>query len=187
MTDKHDAESQPSIDDTPPDTPTHSSQTKTLGVPALEDYLHFLPGQGVVDSPPWPGRTYMIRHRASDRILARDHGRLELKEPADLPATCAWRWTCAENDGGWLGFYEPSSGAYLGRDNRGGFRASTTSHSGESCLDVRAHPDGGCQIMFIHWWTRMRMVANVMTGVMAEVAGSVNAGLEASLWDFVQV
>ena len=110
-----DAEFQQSNDPSLADTPTHTSDT--VSDPGLEG--HFSVTQGM-ESVPWPGRTYMIRNRATDCILAREHGHLALKEAADL-ATCGWRWACVEHHEGWLGFRETSSGVYLGRDNQGGF------------------------------------------------------------------
>ena len=181
---KLDTESQQSNDyGTLLDTPTNT--TDAAPGPGLEGQFSVEQGIGSV---PWPGRTYMIRNRASDGILAREHGRLVLKEAADL-ATCGWHWTCAENNGGWLGFRETSSGAYLGRDNGGGFRASATEHNGWELFDVRGHPDGGYQLLSIRWWSRMRMAADMRTQAVVEIAlsGDGDERVAAALWDFVQV
>jgi hypothetical protein len=176
-----DTESQQSNDHTLLDTPTNTTDT----VPGPGHEVQFAVEQGI-ECVPWPDRTYMIRNRASDWVLAREHGRLVLKGIADL-ATCGWHWTCVEKNNGWFGFRETSSGAYLGRDGRGGFIASATRHEGWEYFDVRRHPDGGYQLLSIRWWERMRMVADMRTQGVVEIAGSGNEGVAATLWDFVQV
>lgn len=175
-----DTKSQQSDDRTLPDTPTNTTDT----VPGPGHEVQFSVEQGI-ESVPWPDRTYMIRHRASDRVLAREQGCLVLKKIADL-ATCGWHWTCVEKHSGWLGFRETSSGVYLGRDDHGGFIASATKHEGWECFDVRRHPDGGYQLLSIHWWHRMRMAVDMRTQGVIEVSGSGN-DVAATLWDFVQV
>ncbi len=174
-------ESKQSNGRTPLDTPTHTSDT--VFSQGLED--RFAVEQDI-ESPPWPGRTYMIRNRATDKVLAREYGRLVLKAPADL-ATCGWHWTCVEGIGGWLGFQETISGVYLGRDNRGGFRALATQHKDWEFFDARRHPDGGYQLLSLHWLSRMRMAVDMRTQGVVETALSGDDGDVSSLWDFVQV
>jgi len=176
-----DAESQQSNDPSLADTPTHTSDT--VLDPGFEG--RFSVEQGM-ESVPWPGRTYMIRSRASDRILAREHGHLVLKEAADL-ATCGWHWACVEHHEGWLGFRETSSGVYLGRDNHGGFRAWATEHNGWEQFDARRHPDGGYQLLSIIWWDRKRMAADRETQRVVELAESGDKVGAAARWDFAQV
>lgn len=164
--------------DTHLNTPTHTTSVE----PTLQPTTRSLAGYGL-ESVPWPGSTFMIRHRASDKILAREKGVLVLKDAGDL-AFCGWRWTCVENDGGWLGFYETSSGVYLGRDGYGGIRASAPVHKSWEALDVRRHPSGGYQILSIHWWTRRRMAVDMKTGTIVEIDGREDKDVEATLWDF---
>lgn len=179
----HDIESQRRKDytDTLAGTPTHTMDT--LPGPGLEG--QFSVEQGI-ESVPWPGRTYLIRHRTSDKVLAREYGCLVLKEAADLE-TCGWHWACIENRDGWLGFRETISGVYLGHDNQGGFRATAPEHKGWEFFDARKHPDGGYQLLSIHWWCRRRMAADMRTQGVVEIAASGDECLEATLWDFVQV
>ncbi len=173
-----DTESQQRDDHALLDTPTHTTDT----VPELG-----LEGQvSAIECVPWPGRAYMIRHRASDWVLARENGRLVLKRAMDL-AGCGWHWACVENEDGWLGFRETSSGVYLGRDDRGGFRAAATEHRTRQCFDLRGHPEGGYQLLSIRWWTRMRMAADVTTQNVVEISGSGDESVEAALWDFVKI
>lgn len=178
---ERDTESQQSNEHTPLGTPTHT--TDTVPGPGLEG--QFSVEQGI-ESDPWPGRTFMIRNRASDRVLAREHGRLVLKRIADL-AVCGWHWACTEKKGGWLGFRETSSGVYLGRDNQGGFRASAIEHKAWEAFNVRRHPDGGHQLLSIDWWSQMRMAEDMKTHRVVEIEGSGDEGGVAALWDFVQV
>src|SRR5690554_4415016 len=175
------AESQQSNDPSLADTPTHTSDT--VPEPGLEG--HYSVEQGM-ESVPWPGRTYMIRNRASDRILAREDGILVLKEATDL-GTCGWRWACIEHREGWLGFRETSSGVYLGRDNYGNFQASATEHKGWEQFDARRHPDGGYQLLSMIWWKRKRMAADIENKYVVEVAGSGDEVGVAAQWDFIQV
>jgi len=181
MTIELDAESQPSNDHTVADTPTHTSDT----VPGPKPEGNFSVEQGI-ESVPWPGRTFMIRTRTSDRILAREGGNLVLKEAAEL-APCGWRWTCVEHPEGWLGFRETSSGVYLGRDNQGGFRARATHHKAWELFDARRHPDGGYQLLSNHWWNRQRMAVDMETQRVVEIAGPGDTVGAAARWDFVQI
>ncbi|KAK4139189.1 uncharacterized protein C8A04DRAFT_16080, partial [Dichotomopilus funicola] len=80
-------------------------------------------------SVPWPGRTFMIRNRASNRILAREDGNLVLKEVAEL-APCGWLWACVEHPEGRCPNWSRGNQTILGRDNQGGFRAGATEHKG---------------------------------------------------------
>lgn len=128
----------------------------------------------------------MIRNRASDQILARENGNLVLKGIAEL-APCGWRWTCVEHPEGWFGFRETSSGTYLGRDNQGGFRARATEHKGREQFDARRHPDGGYQLLSIHWWNRQRMAVDMKTQRIVEITGLGDTVEAAARWDFVQI
>jgi hypothetical protein len=177
-----DAESQPSNDHTAADTPTHTSDT-TIHCPGPKGNFSVEPG---IESVPWPHRTFIIRNRASDRILAREGGNLVLKEAAEL-APCGWRWTCVEHPQGWFGFRETSSGTYLGRDNQGGFRAWATQQKGWEQFDVRRHPDGGYQLLSINWWNRQRMAVDMKTHRVVEIAGPGDTVGAVARWDFVQV
>ncbi len=176
-----DAESQPSNDHTVANTPTHTSNTihgpGPKGNFSMEQYM---------ESVPWPGRTFMIRNRASDQILARENGNLVLKGIAEL-APCGWRWACVEHPEGWFGFRETSSGTYLGRDNQGGFRARATEHKGREQFDARRHPDGGYQLLSIHWWNRQRMAVDMKTQRVVEITGLGDTAEAAARWDFVQI
>ena len=177
-----DAESQPSNDHTIADTPTHTSDT----VPGSGPEGNFSVEQGM-ESVPWPDRTFMIRNRESDQILARENGNLVLKEIAEL-APCGWRWTCVEHPEGWFGFRETSSGTYLGRDNRGGFRACATEHKGWEYFDARGHPDGGYQLLSVKGgWDRQRMAVDMQTKRVVEIAGLGDTVGAAARWDFVQI
>ena len=138
-----------------------------------------------IDSVPWPGRTYMIRNRASDGVLARENGSLVVKRGMDL-TSCGWHWACVENEDGWLGFRETSSGVYLGRDDRGGFKASASEHRTPQLFDLRRHPGGGYQMLSIRWWTRLRMAVDVKSRNLVEISGSGEI-VETALWDFVDI
>jgi hypothetical protein len=163
------------------DTPTHS--TDTLPSPGLESQFSV---EGDIESVPWPGRIYEIRHQTLGKVLAREYGCLVLKESWEL-GTCGWHWACMEHSEGWLGFRETISGVYLGRDNRGGFRATAPNHNGWEFFDVRKYPDGGYQLLSIHWASRMRMAVDITTQGIVEIAGSGDGCVEDTLWDFVQV
>ena len=160
------------------DTPTHT--TDTVPEPGFEGPVP------AIECVPWPGRTYMIRNRASDGVLAREGGRLVLKRAMDLTG-CGWHWACVEREDGWLGFRETSSGVYLGRDDRGGFRASATEHRARQLFDLRRHPEGGYQLLSICWWARLRMAVDMKTQNLVEISGSRSESVEAALWDFVRI
>ncbi|KAK3904252.1 hypothetical protein C8A05DRAFT_31984 [Staphylotrichum tortipilum] len=177
------------------DTITHSTEYPDgdgddSGKWSPPNHFPFPPGSSNGECVPWPGRTYVIRNRATDAVLAREHGQLVLKTEAaasDL-LTCGWRWLCVCNGDGWLGFRETVSGVYLGRDNRGGFRAAAQEHRGWECFDARRHPQGGYQLLGICWWSRRRMEADLETGRVVEVCGGWEEGVgEAGLWDFERV
>ena len=173
-------ESQPSNDQAFTGTPTHSSDT----VPNPGFKSNFSVEQGM-ETVPWPGRTYRIRNRGSDQILAREMGKLVLKKEEDLDR-CGWRWTCIEREG-WFGFFETSSGVYLGRDNKGSFQALVIEHREWEQFDARRHPDGGYQLLSFRGGSRKRMAADIETQRVVELAGSGDEVGAAARWGFVEV
>lgn len=58
-------------------------RTRLIPYPAPGPEGNFSVEQGI-ESVPWPHRTFMIRNRASGRILARKGSNLVLKELAEL-------------------------------------------------------------------------------------------------------
>ena len=75
----------------------------------------------------------------------------------------------------------------MGRDNQGGFRAWATKHTGWEQFDARRHPDGGYQLLSIHWWNRSRMAVDMKTQRVVEIAGPGDTLGAAARWDFVQI
>ncbi|KUI55495.1 hypothetical protein VP1G_10753 [Cytospora mali] len=101
------------------------------------------------DAVPWPGKTYKIRHRASQRLIILEEGRLKLKHPGNIKAVGGWNWVCAEQNG-WLGFRSPVSATYMGHDKRGNIWSTWQHHEIQESFCVRRHPAGGYIILVKH-------------------------------------
>ncbi|RYP48324.1 hypothetical protein DL768_005780 [Monosporascus sp. mg162] len=92
-----------------------------------------------MEAVPWPGKSYMIRHKASGRAIMLANGKVRL-DHLNSECHCTARWTCSERDG-WLGFRNPVSGTYLGIGTSSSKGTIEVVDQGDIC--VRKHPDGG--------------------------------------------
>ncbi|KAK0716725.1 hypothetical protein B0T21DRAFT_339706 [Apiosordaria backusii] len=73
-----------------------------------------IPEFAVQDAFPVPGYTYIIYDRATGYLLSLYRGKVTTRSHAELTPDCAtWHWQCDDNNG-WLGFVQESSGRYLG-------------------------------------------------------------------------
>ncbi|KAI0850486.1 hypothetical protein F5Y00DRAFT_31432 [Daldinia vernicosa] len=157
-------------------TPTHTTAPPNLAaLPAP------FSTDGGIGSAPEAGGTYMIRHVDTGRAITLCSGELLVR--ADAGTDGGWRWHCSESEDGWLSFRETVSGAYLGRDGRGGFWAKVLVPKGWERLLIRPREDGGCNIFAIDWWTLMALTTNDTDGKLFET----NTVTKASRWEFVRV
>ncbi|KAI4870248.1 hypothetical protein F4820DRAFT_288678 [Hypoxylon rubiginosum] len=139
---------------------------------------------GGVGTAPEAGGTYMIRDLDSGRALTLEGGQLSLKREAGTNG--GWRWECAEDAEGWLGFREAVSYRYLGRDNRGGFCARAGKFAAWERFCLRPLKEGGFQLMGIQWWTFKRMGIAEGKGD-GESLVEVGEAKDAARWEFVEV
>lgn len=116
------------------DRPSHTKPEK------IDDYAR---------SIPQPGKTYVIYHRRTNKVITLVEGALELQSVADEKPGGGWYWTCVEKNG-WLGFRNHVSGTYLGHDARGGFHAKVMHHKTHEYFCVRRDPRGGYTIFVKH-------------------------------------
>ncbi|RYP43148.1 hypothetical protein DL770_011828 [Monosporascus sp. CRB-9-2] len=116
----------------PPPSMPHIRAIKELG----SDYLMVFGGMNTV---PWPGKSYIIRHKDSDRAITLVDGKVHLAHLTS-ECNCAARWICNERDG-WLGFRNPVSGTYLGIGTSSSKGTIEAVDQGGFC--ARKNPDGG--------------------------------------------
>ncbi|KAK6958027.1 hypothetical protein Daesc_000820 [Daldinia eschscholtzii] len=160
-------------------TPTHTTSNPNLELEPNPTTLFST--DGGVGSAPEAGGTYMIRHVDTGRAVTLADGDLVLR--TDVGTDGGWRWHCSENDNGWLRFRETVSGAYLGRDGYGGFRAKEQSPGKGEHLLIRPREAGGCNIFAMDWWTLMAMSTRGLEGNLFET----KTVKEASRFEFVRV
>ncbi|KAH9897506.1 hypothetical protein F4778DRAFT_237826 [Xylariomycetidae sp. FL2044] len=78
---------------------------------------------------PQAGHTFAIRQQSSGRVLALDHGQLQLSFEDEIAIKGGWHWTC-EEENGWVAFQNTVSGTYLGPDSyqHNGFDCCYSNH-----------------------------------------------------------
>ncbi|KAJ2981152.1 hypothetical protein NUW58_g6761 [Xylaria curta] len=154
-------------------TPTHTTE-QDISSRDNPSYAHDSFGPRA----PLPGRTYMIRHRDSGKMLARKEGLLGLEDDCDLRTE--WHWDCVQSLG-WFGF-KTISGFYLGRDGNFGFCASAMAHLPWEWIVVSPGHEG-CYLQSPHWLS-LRWVGIGEDGRKLVDATSSD---QAALWEFVEV
>ncbi|KAI1207690.1 uncharacterized protein F4807DRAFT_434243 [Annulohypoxylon truncatum] len=146
----------------------------------LPDYDYYSSTFTRKETVPCPGNTYIIRDPTTRRQITLEGGELCLKHSTGEQG--GYHWVCIENDG-WLGFYDPIHGMYMGRDNKGGYMAKVKKHRGWERFCARRHPDGGYLLLSQHWDALMKMEANKSGTRLVEISGKGRG----TAWEFVQV
>ncbi|KAI0886710.1 uncharacterized protein GGS22DRAFT_158523 [Annulohypoxylon maeteangense] len=161
-------------------TPTHSVATED--VDSLPDYTHsyLSPPPFIKETVPCPGNTYIIRHPVTGRQITLERGELRLKHHTGEQG--GYHWVCVEK-GGWLGFYDPIHGTYMGRNNKGGYMAKVKHHAGWENFCARRHPDGGYLLLTSHWFCLMKMDVDKSGTKLVETFGEGKG----TAWEFVKV
>ncbi|KAI2469031.1 hypothetical protein F4781DRAFT_395548 [Annulohypoxylon bovei var. microspora] len=154
-------------------TPTHTSDTEDL----LPEYTYGFQSPTRKEIVPCAGNTYIIRDPISGRQITLERGELSLKHHTGEQG--GFHWVCIENNG-WLGFYDPVHGMYMGRDNRGGYIAKVKRHRGHEYFCARRHVDGGYLLLTQHWNLLMKMRIDKDGKTLVETNG------EGTAWEFVK-
>lgn len=129
---------------------------------------------------PSEGKTYMIRHRDSGKVIGLKNGGLGLEDNSDPQVGCYWN--CVRNLG-WFGFCETSSANFLGRDGNFAFRATEKLHLPWERFVVEAKGDRGCHLQSPHWFS-LRWVG---IGGDGRTLVDVTSSDHAAFWEFVEV
>lgn len=106
---------------------------------------------------PWPGHTYMIIEKSSDRAITLENGVLHLGDSKKHPKADMY-WLCIEKNG-YFAFQNIRSGKYMGHDGNQGIRALATNVDAWEMITTRAYPGGGHQMLVPHWWHTLRIVS----------------------------
>lgn len=94
---------------------------------------------------PWPGSTYIILEKGSDRAITLTEGQLRLQS-VNKEQDANNRWLCVERDG-YFGYCSAKSGFYIGHDGKNGMRASQRALEWWESITPRRHADGGYQLL----------------------------------------
>ncbi|KAI1192817.1 hypothetical protein F5X97DRAFT_316199 [Nemania serpens] len=162
-------------------TPTHTTEQHKSSRDEFSS-----PRNNLASAPPSPGRTYMIRHLASDKAISLKGGRLSLEI---YDARAGHYWKCVELHG-WLKFSEVVSGNYLARDNNGGFHAGAGYYPSAgfpqltgAFVVVPGHEDGGYYLRSpdssVLGWVGITDDGKSLVYVASAA--------KAALWDFLEV
>ncbi|RFU33653.1 hypothetical protein B7463_g2661, partial [Scytalidium lignicola] len=103
------------------------------------------------EAVPWPGRTFIIVDDRN-RALTLVDGNLKVEDIHTESHGSGCRWKCVETNG-WLGFYNTTSGSYIGHNGHGNrkiFQASVRHHKTWETFCPRRHPDGGYILLVAH-------------------------------------
>lgn len=131
---------------------------------------------------PQPGRTWLIRAVPSGEVITLHGGRIILSQQ---PAGRASHWDCVKT-GGWLGFRNGVSGAYLGRDWWLQFRCSAGWHQMWERFDIRERPEGVGSVLLMEHWGLKRVGVKVDGGV-KNLAVIDDWDVDEMVWEFVEV
>ncbi|KAI1137690.1 hypothetical protein F5Y05DRAFT_385907 [Hypoxylon sp. FL0543] len=131
-----------------------------------------------IETAPWPGNTYIIRHPASGRQITLIRGELSLEY--HMGDQGGYHWKCVETDG-WLGFCDPVHATYMGSDFRGGIQSKVMHHKSCEHFCARRHPGGGYILLRRDGHALMKMKVGEDGRKLVETKG------EGTPWEFVKV
>lgn len=115
-----------------------------------------------LDTAPWPGSIYIITEKGTDKAITIATSGIYLQE-ITVDQYANNNWLCVEKNN-YLGFYNPKSAVYLGRDRNKGIRGKAKSFGVWELMQPRRHPDGGYQLLLPHWWYAMMMITTMGDG-----------------------
>ncbi|KAL6352580.1 hypothetical protein LRP88_13045 [Fusarium phalaenopsidis] len=129
---------------------------------------------------PWPGNTYMIIEKGTDRAITLTSTGLYLQDIEKDP-NANNHWLCVDSHN-YIGFFNTKVRVYMGHDGGNGMLASAGVLNDWELMVPRHHPDGGYQLLMPYWSSAMMMVTAEEDG------GSVlRTKHGTTLWQFVQV
>ncbi|KAF5631643.1 dynamin family [Fusarium tjaetaba] len=144
-------------------TPTHTTTTEHC-----RDYT---------ESVPYPGATFIIRHRDSGKVITIVNGDLRLCEGFNPRG--GFHWECIERDR-WLGFRNCVSGTIIGHNDRKKFIARVDHHQSHEYFTLQPSPQGGYELLMRHGQELWSMAVGDDGSELVEVKG------EGALWDFLK-
>lgn len=112
---------------------------------------------GRVYAVPWPGNTYIIIEKDSDRAIILTKNGLRLQDTKGDHQSPNNHWLCAERNG-YFGFLNPKAGKYMGNNGGTGIHAAATVIEAWKLMASKRHPDGGYHLPLPHWWHTLMMV-----------------------------
>ncbi|KAJ4160198.1 hypothetical protein NW754_003323 [Fusarium falciforme] len=129
---------------------------------------------------PWPGNTYMIIEKDTDRAITLTSTDLYLQDIEKDP-NANNHWLCVDSHN-YIGFFNTKARVYMGHDGGNGMLASAGVLNDWELMVPRHHPDGGYQLLMPYWSSAMMMVTAEEDGgrVLRTKHGT-------TLWQFVQV
>lgn len=137
-----------------------------------------------VDSVPEHDGIYMIRHIDSGKAITAVDGQLTLVR--DPGTRGGWQWKCEELHDGWVGFRDVAFHKYLGRDNKGGFRAEANKMKDWESFVLRPREAGGYNLLAKYWSMLKGMAVADSDGTSPKLV-EVPTAQEAARWEFVSV
>lgn len=111
---------------------------------------------------PWPGNTYIIIEKNTNRVITLTKDGLCLEDD-EKDHTANKHWQCVDNNN-YIGFYNPKARVYMGHDGGDGIRASAVVLKGWELMTPRHHPSGGYQLLMPTWSNTMMMVTAEVDG-----------------------
>ncbi|RYP40508.1 hypothetical protein DL767_001637 [Monosporascus sp. MG133] len=159
-------------------TPTHTalSDDEYMG---LDPRFSKASTSATPETVPWPGNKFVIRERASGRAIALVDGELRLSW-WDCAGDRGAHWIC-EDKNGWLGFRNPVSNTYMGKDNRGNFYAKANQHRAWEYFCAMRHPEGGYILLMRHWDELLKMAVGEDGCKLVTTKG------EGTVWEFLKL
>lgn len=111
---------------------------------------------------PWPGNTYMIIEKGTDRAITLTSTGLYLQDIEKDP-NANNHWLCVDSHN-YIGFFNTKARVYMGHDGSNGMLASAEVLNDWELMVPRHHPDGGYQLLMPYWSREMMMVTAEVDG-----------------------
>lgn len=131
---------------------------------------------------PWPGNTYRIIEKHTNRAITLDKDLIAIKDIEDTAKITVTQWFCVEKNG-FFGFQHPPSGRYIGHDGNKTLHAKATELQEWEFFTPRQHPEGGYQLLS----PCMRSQVVMVLCVDEDKKRVVRRNHGKTLWEFIKV
>jgi len=163
-----------------PETLTASTPATSVYDSQQDDHDTMSTLESTISSFPEPDSTFIIKSTSSGLAIAVSEGKVVQAPPGGKEC----HWVCIQTDG-WLGFRNPVSGKFLGRNDDWHMACVATAHERHEWFHVRSRQEGHV-LMQIHK-EMLRPVGFTGAGETKTLAMMENWASKEIHWEFIRV